>query len=160
MPSPAVAIALVALFVVLGGTAAAVQVARNSVGSGQLKNKAVTTKKIKNGAVTPPKTTMRWALVAADASIVKQSGGISAAINMTGDYYVNFGSSQTGRSVQVTPVYRDDDFSAVTTVAALCGGPPEGASCIVHNSPKFVFVGAATADTGLPDPQAFYITTF
>ena len=47
------ALGLVALFIVLGGTAWAL--GRNSVGTKQLKRNAVTTAKIKNGAVTPAK---------------------------------------------------------------------------------------------------------
>jgi len=55
-PSAAVLIAIVALFVALGGTSyAAFSLPKNSVGTKQLKNKAVTTKKVKNGAVTASK---------------------------------------------------------------------------------------------------------
>lgn len=55
-PSPALVISLIALFVALGGTAyAATRLARNSVGTKQLKNSAVTSSKIKNGAVTSAK---------------------------------------------------------------------------------------------------------
>jgi hypothetical protein len=53
-PSPAMAVALAALFIALGGTSYAA-LSANSVGTKQLKNKAVTTKKIKNGAVTATK---------------------------------------------------------------------------------------------------------
>jgi formylglycine-generating enzyme required for sulfatase activity len=52
-PNHSTVVAYLALFVALGGTAWAV--AANSVGTKQLKNKAVTTKKIENGAVTAPK---------------------------------------------------------------------------------------------------------
>ncbi len=56
LPSPAFAIALLALFVSLGGTSYALsRLPANSVGSKQLKKNAVTTKKIKNGAVTSGK---------------------------------------------------------------------------------------------------------
>ncbi len=52
VPSPAMIVACVALFVAMGGTSyAAVTLAANSVGTKQLKNSAVTTAKIKNGAV-------------------------------------------------------------------------------------------------------------
>jgi len=51
-PSPAFVIALVALFVALGGTTyAATSLPKNSVGSKQLKKNAVTSSKIKNHAV-------------------------------------------------------------------------------------------------------------
>jgi hypothetical protein len=48
-------IAYMALFVALGGTAYAVSLPSNSVGTKQLKNNAVTKKKIKRGAVTTRK---------------------------------------------------------------------------------------------------------
>ena len=55
-PGGATLIACVALFVALGGTGyAAFSLPKNSVGSKQLKNKAVTTGKLKNGAVTAGK---------------------------------------------------------------------------------------------------------
>jgi hypothetical protein len=56
-PSPALVIALIALFVALGGSsyAAINSLPKNSVGSKQLKNNAVTGSKIKNGAVTAGK---------------------------------------------------------------------------------------------------------
>lgn len=55
-PSPAMLVALVALFVALGGTSyAAIKLPGNSVGSKQLKNGAVTNKKIGKGAVTASK---------------------------------------------------------------------------------------------------------
>src|SRR3954468_8431283 len=51
-PSPATVIALVALFVALGGTGyAALSLPKNSVGTKQLKNNAVTGAKVKNGSL-------------------------------------------------------------------------------------------------------------
>ena len=55
-PSAPMVVALIALFVAMGGTSyAAVTLGKNSVGSKQLKKNAVTTSKIKNGAVTTSK---------------------------------------------------------------------------------------------------------
>lgn len=54
LPSPATVLALIALFVALGGVAYA-QVARNSVGTPQLKRGAVAPQNIKNGAVNTKK---------------------------------------------------------------------------------------------------------
>jgi hypothetical protein len=51
-PSPATAIAVIALFVALGGTGyAALKLPSNSVGTKQLKNNAVTGAKVKNGSL-------------------------------------------------------------------------------------------------------------
>jgi hypothetical protein len=56
-PSPALVIALIALFVALGGTSLAAinALPKNSVGTKQLKKNAVTSSKIKNKAVTAAK---------------------------------------------------------------------------------------------------------
>ena len=52
LPSPAMVVALIALFVALTGTGYAVtQLPKNSVGTAQLKNNAVTTVKVKNGTL-------------------------------------------------------------------------------------------------------------
>lgn len=51
--SPGLVISLIALFVALGGTAWAI--GRNTVGTPQLRNGAVTAEKIRDGAVTPGK---------------------------------------------------------------------------------------------------------
>ena len=55
MPSPAMIIAIVALIVALGGTALAAGLGKNSVGTKQLKSKAVTGPKIANNAVNGTK---------------------------------------------------------------------------------------------------------
>jgi hypothetical protein len=55
-PSPAFVVALIALFVALGGTSyAAITLPKNSVGTKQLKDGAVTGAKIADGAVTAAK---------------------------------------------------------------------------------------------------------
>jgi hypothetical protein len=51
-PSPAMVVALVALFVAMGGGAyAAIKLPKNSVGSKQIKKNAVTSAKVKNGSL-------------------------------------------------------------------------------------------------------------
>lgn len=56
VPSPAMIVACVALFVAMGGTSyAAATLAANSVGTKQIKNSAVTSAKIKSAAVTAAK---------------------------------------------------------------------------------------------------------
>lgn len=52
LPSPAMIVAVAALFVALGGTGYAMsQLAKNSVGTPQLKNNAVTSVKVRNGTL-------------------------------------------------------------------------------------------------------------
>ncbi|MGA0123005.1 MAG: hypothetical protein ACO3KD_08405, partial [Gaiellales bacterium] len=53
LPSPAMVVALIALFLALGGTGYAVtQLPKNSVGTKQLKRNAVTSAKVKDGSLT------------------------------------------------------------------------------------------------------------
>jgi hypothetical protein len=52
-PSPAMAVAVIALFVAMGGTGyAALKLPKNSVGSTQIKRNAVTGAKVRNGSLT------------------------------------------------------------------------------------------------------------
>jgi hypothetical protein len=79
-PSPAFVIALIALFVALGGTsfAAINALPKNSVGSKQLKKNAVTTAKIKNGAVTGAKINPATLGTVPSAANADTLGGLSA----------------------------------------------------------------------------------
>jgi hypothetical protein len=79
-PSPGVVIGIIALFVALGGTsyAAVVSVPRNSVGTAQLKNGAVTAKKISAAARLSP---VIYAHVMIDGTIdAAQSKGITQSM--------------------------------------------------------------------------------
>jgi Phage Tail Collar Domain len=90
-PSPAMLVALLALFVSLGGSAyAALKLPRNSVGSAQLKNGAVSTAKLRNGSVTANKVK---AHSLTDAKLATPSVTISAGTGLTGG-----GSIALGRS--------------------------------------------------------------
>lgn len=82
------AIALIALFVALGGTSyAALNLPAGSVGTRQLHNGAVTGKKLANGAVTPAKLDGRviggfvrhWAHVSQTAHVLGGSTGTRAS---------------------------------------------------------------------------------
>jgi hypothetical protein len=83
VPSPAMIVACVALFVAMGGTSyAAVTLAANSVGTKQLKSGAVTTAKIKSGAVTPAKVgKLPGARVRRTAAVSIPSGGGSTVVS-------------------------------------------------------------------------------
>ena len=53
-PSPAMIVAMLALFVAMGGTGYAVsKLPKGSVGSAQIRNNAVRSKHIKAGSITP-----------------------------------------------------------------------------------------------------------
>jgi len=78
-PSPAMGVALTALFVALGGTTiAATQLAANSVGSAQLRPGAVATTDVRNGAITSLKVA-DGSLTGSDINVAKLAKVPSAA---------------------------------------------------------------------------------
>lgn len=89
-PSPAMLVALLALFISLGGSAyAAFSLPRNSVGTQQLEKGAVTTKKIKNGAVTAAKLKLKGLTVPAASYATNASQAASATIATNADDATN-----------------------------------------------------------------------
>lgn len=106
VPSPAMLVALVALFIALGGAGyAALKVPKNSVGSKQLKKNSVTAKKIKKKAVTTAKVrngAITAAKLAAGAvpTDAKTLNGFAA--NGLARTAVAFSNSQTNKTGQAT----------------------------------------------------------
>ena len=95
-PSPAMVVACLALLVALGGTgmAAATQVARNSVGTPQLKDGAVSNAKIKNNAVNSTKVAAR-SLLRSDFA-PGPAGVIGAITDRTASVVVDGGTGENG----------------------------------------------------------------
>ena len=92
-PSPAMVVALVALFVSLGGSAyAALSLPKNSVGTAQLKNGAVTAAKLRKATVGSAKLVNRSVT---DAKLANPSLSIVAGRGMTGGGAVALGGSAT-----------------------------------------------------------------
>jgi hypothetical protein len=126
-PSPATAIALVSLFVALGGTSyAAFAVPQNSVGTKQLKNNAVTTGKLANHAVTkskfnPAGVTVPNAKRAAAAKTALHADAASTALEATavnGERIMNFHQTVAkGTSAQQT-VFSDDGLTLTLSCAS------------------------------------------
>ena len=87
MPSPAMGVALAALFVALGGTTyAAVSLPANSVGTVQLKNSAVTGAKVKDASITGADirlATLGTVPLAAHAKRADTAGTADAAAHAT-----------------------------------------------------------------------------
>ncbi len=99
-PSPALIVSLIALMVALGGTSyAALSVPINSVGPGQLRNGAVTTKKIRDGAVTASKINPRNLTVpnALRANYADTAGSANSATTASG--LGTMASGQTERGI-------------------------------------------------------------
>jgi hypothetical protein len=95
VPSPALVISLIALFVALGGTTyAATSLPKNSVGTAQLKKNAITGAKIRNGAVTADK-------INAKGLTVQDAIQAVFAVNATNAYQA-LNASQAGSATNAT----------------------------------------------------------
>jgi hypothetical protein len=147
LPSPAMAVALAALFVALAGTSyAAFALAPNSVGTPQLKNRAVTTVKLADGAVTDAKFASgafapqaRYAINAGGLDQVTverlhytDSAGLAAGAQLpcpTGQIAISGGIQN---SVQQANVYIDAPYSSTTGFGP--GGKPNGWEFDTFNS--------------------------
>jgi hypothetical protein len=119
----------IAVFLVLGGaTALAAGLAKNSVGSKQLKKNAVTTKKIKNGAVTTAKL-KNGAVTGAKVNV---SGFPKVPSASNADHASTADSANSANSVAGSTVqkffYSSNATNARTTILSL-GGLTLQASC-------------------------------
>jgi hypothetical protein len=197
-PSPAIVIACVALLLALGGVSwAATALPRNSVGTAQLKNNAVTSGKVKNhsllradfksgqvprgpagpagptgatgaqgpkgptGPVGPAGTAnIRWALVAADATIVaKSDSNISLTSHSTGNYILNFGSAINTKLILASAAQAGGDTGGRGPVSAgPCGGTPEGSVCSPGSANDTSHILVQTFNAGdVGGNRAFYV---
>jgi hypothetical protein len=145
-------VACIALAVAMAGTGyAATALPRNSVGTAQLMNNAVTAAKVKNGSLVrqdfragqllagpkgpagpqgpagPAGPGAKWALVRADGTIIAQSGGITpTAKPSAGAYILDFGGSAAGKLILASSSNTGDTGDRGTVSAGLCGGTTEG----------------------------------
>jgi hypothetical protein len=103
----------------------------------------------------------KYALVAANGSIIHQSGGISLAGTAGNWYYLNMGSDMTNKNIQVTSAYRNDDggFRGGVMVTQ-CGGPPSGSNCSISDNVNTIAVGIESTTNAAIQPHAFYIAVF
>ena len=111
LPSPSMAVALVALIVALGGTSyAALKLPAKSVGTAQLKNRAVVAAKVAPDSLTGRqiKESTLAALTAADSDHAKLAAGLDKITYVTGQ----------GASIPPAPSV---DNPAVGTGSAFCG---------------------------------------
>jgi hypothetical protein len=160
-PSPAMTVALLALFVAMGGTGyAALKFPKNSVGAKQIKSNAVRSGEVKNrsllkqdfkagqlprgprgvrglqGSPGAPATRL-WVVMNADGTIARRSSpsitlDAAASDPNVGDYSVNFGRN----------------ISACVPAATITGNlPSSGEIALTTGSPK-IFVDTRMSDGG------------
>ena len=150
-PSPALIISILALVVAMAGTAIG---ARHYVihSTKQISPKVLKKlhgkrgKKGANGAqgvAGTPGPGAKWALVqGSNGAILDQSGGISAVRNAGGLYFVNFGSSLSGKAVLATPEWQSSDLERSAQVARCGGSAVTGllVGCAIGNDLNHVLV--------------------
>jgi hypothetical protein len=179
-PSPAMIVACVALAITLSGTSYAVAqqvIPRNSVGTAQLKNNAVNTRKVANrslraidfargqiprgpagpaGAAGPAgpagpagaAATALWAVVDSTGTLIRNKGVASAQKLADGDYQVVFNQDVTACSYQAT-----------------LGGPTTGLAIGEISAAHRVAVAAGIRvvtfnSTGVLADRPFYLAVF
>ena len=128
-PSPAMFVASLALLVALGGTsmAAATQLARNSVGTPQLKDAAVSNPKIKNNAVNSAKVANKSLLrsdfapgqLPAGPTGPQGPAGPTGATGAAGPAGVIRAITSRSQSVLIVDAL-DNDLFTTASVQALC----------------------------------------
>jgi hypothetical protein len=166
-PSPALVVALIALFVALGGTsyAAINSLPNNSVGTPQLKNWAVTSPKISPGAVTASKINASaslhptiYALVNADGAVdASQSRGITSPMVFArpGDYcFSGLPFPPKGGSVTVVG---DAESGAGTTGYLTISDSAQLPDCGTGQSVEVV---TERVGDSVPQAEPFYIVLY
>jgi hypothetical protein len=154
LPTPALAISVIALIVAVGGGTFAL--ATNDTQSDKRIAKKVANKQIARHAP-------QWALVSREGTILAQSGGIT--INTTnasfGQFFLDFGKSVARRPVSVTLHYGDGGITGESS-ATPCGGSsvPGGSDCTEINGvndAKHLFVRTQNSG-GTSAPFGFYVS--
>jgi len=99
---------------------------------------------------------IRWAFVSGPGTIPAQSGGISLVEVSGGNYTLDFGSSQVGKALLVSPWGGD---AAGTARAALCGGSgnPGGVTCTASFDDTSHLRVSMTDIAGTAATRSFYL---
>lgn len=149
------------------------KIADNAVTTGKIANDAVTGDKVKEsslgevplaananklGGQLPSafQSRIRWALVAADGSIIRQSGGITATA-IGGLYELNFGANVSNSALLADEI--DNGTTAGTTAVMSCAdsGQTGFGTCTVGVNPNVVKVATTDAAATGVSPQPFYL---
>jgi hypothetical protein len=165
-PSPAMIVAILALFIALGGTGFAA-LSRHSVGTKQLKNSAVTSSKIRKHAVTRKKiarNAVDEAAVATDAitgrnvneaTLAEVPRAAVAGSAETVDIYVPFGFV-TAEAGEARTLVSYGPFSLIGKCAATSEGTELWASVVFATTEEhtaFAGESAANGDAGPATPE-------
>jgi hypothetical protein len=171
-PSPALVIALIALFVALGGTSyAAIKLPKNSVGSKQLKKNAVTGAKIKNGAVTKSKINTAG-LTVPNATHASTADSATSATNATNATHATSADTATNATTvggkKVQQFFADDPAStASTTIVSVDGVTLKGACSsavdptltVENDSGQGAMLGGYSSSNGVGNLAVTNLTT-
>jgi hypothetical protein len=157
----------------------------NTVGTRHLKKNAVISSKVKNGSLLradfkagqvpagpqgpqgpqgpagapgqqgPAGPGAQWATVSGAGTIIRQSGGITAAKVQTGGYRVTFPEVVTGHLILVTPALASDQTTRGTAIAGPC--QDFAASCGAANISHSVSVFTLST-TGTQQDHSFTVS--
>ena len=97
----------------------------------------------------------QWATVSGAGTIIRQSGGITAAKVQTGGYRVTFPDVVTGHLILVTPALASDQTTRGTAIAGPC--QDFAASCGAANIPHSVSVFTLST-TGTQQDHSFTVS--
>jgi len=173
------------LFAMTGAGYAAGMLGPNTVGTKQLKKNAVVSAKVKNSSLLavdfkagqlpqgpkgdpgapgapgasgqqgPPGPGAQWATVNGAGTIMRQSGGITAAKLQTGGYVVTFPEVVTGHLILANPALASDLTVRGTAIAGPC--VDFVASCGAANIPNSVSVFTLSS-TGTQQDHSFTVS--
>ena len=171
-------IALLALFIALGGTSAfaasalinGAKIKNHTIAKSKLTSKAVKQLRGNRGArgatgaqgvQGPAGPGALWAEVAGNAAIARQTGGITVAHPSGGIYLINFGADVSHQLILTSSSFYQDQSFRGTILAATCGDVdtvvPGFCTSVGVTAPQntVVLVTTAAGDTGDEDHPFF-----
>ena len=158
----------------MSGSAYAMALPRNSVGNRQMKDNAIKSVEVANGTLTkadmkagtipkipaiPRQVAKYWAMVQANGSIHRQSGGISSTLGQSSQYRLTFPSDITGCGYQATagdPGAMGNLEYVIPRVMAAARSTIDNRTIVVQN----YFPDATTNDNWFPTTGDFFVTVF
>jgi hypothetical protein len=147
-PSPALVVALVALFVALGsGAYAAINLPANSVGTKQLKNGAVTNKKLRNNSVTSTKV-KDYSLRAKDFKPGQLPAGTRGRLGTTGPQGPQGQQGAPGTPATAFTQYRPD-----SSMPYWLNVPDELASLSLPTAAKYLAFARLNITNSVDQPE-------